>query len=60
MNVPYVCSVCVALKVLETDYDADSDEESIADSTYQTEIVNCKCGFNEEDSLMIQVLYIDI
>ena len=39
----------------DSSYDADTDEESIADSNYQTDIVNCICGFNEEENLIIQV-----
>lgn len=42
--------------VVEGDYEADTDEEEGGDgASYQTEVVNCSCGFNEEDGLMIQV-----
>lgn len=33
------------------EYDVEFDD----DGSYQSEVVNCVCGFNEEDGLMIQV-----
>ena len=46
----------VTVSTAEADYEVDTDEEEDDDSSYQTEVVNCSCGFNEEDGLMIQVL----
>lgn len=39
----------------EMEYEADTDEEFGEGSSYQSEVVNCICGYNEEDDLMIQV-----
>lgn len=39
----------------DVEFEAETDEEEEDDGSYQTEVVNCSCGFNEEDGLMIQV-----